>query len=219
MSAKLESMGVRALLEVEVGQGSLAPTSVRRCLAWVALGGVAYGACMGSFGLRPLQCLISAIKTPLLISAGGLFCIPSFYVINNLLGLREDFGQALRGIASSQAAVAVCLASLGPITLVLYSGTDQYAFAKALNGVMFLFASLGGQIVLARNYRTLIQRNPRHRVALFAWLTLFWFVTIQLAWMLRPFIGQPNDPTTFLRADSWGNAYVEVWRTIVNSLR
>ncbi|MCA9001819.1 MAG: hypothetical protein KDB61_07845, partial [Planctomycetes bacterium] len=62
----------------------------RVLLGCVVFGGLLYGACMGSWQVRPLQQLYSAIKTPILVSAGGIFCLPSFFVINNLLGLRDD---------------------------------------------------------------------------------------------------------------------------------
>ncbi len=215
MSSQVPSASLEQLLSVE---GGFAPHSKlarwRFLLGCILGGGLLYGFCMGSWQVRPLQQLFSAIKTPLLISAGGLFCLPSFYVVNTLLGLRDDLPDALRGVLASQAVAAVCLASLGPVVLVLYSGLDNYQAVKAINGVLFLLSSLAGQIVLARHYRTLIQRDPRHRYALAAWLLSFWFVTIQLAWMLRPFIGRPNQATTFFRADTWGNAYVEVWKAV-----
>jgi len=37
------------------------------------------------------------------------------------------------------------------------------------------------------------------------------FVAIQLAWVLRPFIGDPSRPTTFFRETAWGNAYVKIF--------
>ena len=44
------------------------------------------------------------------------------------------------------------------------------------------------------------------------------FVGIQMGWVLRPFIGQPDRPVTLFREDTWVTAYVIVldlvWRTI-----
>ena len=86
--------------------------------------------------------------------------------------------------------------------------------ATALNGLMFAVASVAGQITLRRHYRPLIERNPRHRLALAAWLVLYVFVAIQLAWVLRPFIGSPGLTTSFFREGAWSNAYVELTRTL-----
>jgi hypothetical protein len=219
MSEPAQHGAIRGLLAAE---GPYAPGKSEArwsvLLGCIVLGGLIYGVCMGSWQYRPLQQMYSAIKTPLLVSAGGIFCLPSFYVVNNMLGLREDLPTALRGVLASQATVAVCLASLGPVVLIFYSGIDTYQTAKAVNGVAFLISSLGGQVVLSRHYRTLILRNPKHRIALFAWLASFWFVTIQLAWTLRPFIGSPDSATAFFREDTWGNAYVQVWKVIIGAL-
>jgi len=36
---------------------------------------------------------------------------------------------------------------------------------------------------------------------------LYVFVAVQLAWVLRPFVGSPNVPTRFFRENAWSNAY------------
>jgi hypothetical protein len=47
---------------------------------------------------------------------------------------------------------------------------------------------------------------------------LYLFVAIQMGWVLRPFVGDPDQPTRFFRAGAWSNAYVEiatlVWRVV-----
>src|SRR5690606_34363676 len=66
----------------------------------VAFGSL-YGAAMGSFwsgdaGVRPLQMLYSALKVPMLLVVTFALSLPSYFVINTLLGLREDFAEAIR---------------------------------------------------------------------------------------------------------------------------
>ncbi|MEZ5975926.1 MAG: hypothetical protein R3F33_06850 [Planctomycetota bacterium] len=209
---------LRDLLEArETRSGPAAGQRLAPLALWVCLAGLVYGICMGSWQWRPLQMLYSGIKTPLLISAGGLFVVPFFLVLHLLLGLREDFGRALRSVLRSQVVVAISLASLGPLQLVWYTAIDNYSQAKACNGMNFLLASLAGQWTLARLYRPLIARDPRHRLTLAAWLSAYWFVSIQLAWILRPFIGRPGETTQFFRDEAWGNAYVEAWRALLGS--
>lgn len=82
--------------------------------------------------------------------------------------------------------------------------------AKVFNGLMFLTASVAGQVQLARHYRPLIAQNPAHRWTLRMWVVIYTFVGIQLAWTLRPFIGAAGLETTFFRQGAWTNAYVEV---------
>lgn len=176
----------------------------------VACGGVVYGLAMGSFGVRALQALFSATKVPILLSLATLVCLPNFYVVNTLLGLRDDFAAACRGVFAAQATLAVTIASLSPVTLVLYASSADYDLAIVGNGVAFLVGTVAGQVTLQRHYRALIALNPRHRLGRFAWVVLYVFVAIQLAWVLRPFVGSPNIPTRFFREDAWSNAYVVV---------
>lgn len=178
----------------------------------------AYGAIMGSYGLRPLQMLYSGLKVPILLTASSLICLPSFFLINTLLGLRDDFPKVLRGLISTQLTVAIVLASLAPFTALLYVSSSQYRLAIVFNGGMFFIASLASQIQLNRVYRVLILANPRHRVSKHVWLVLYVFVTIQLAWMLRPFVGAVGLPTTFFREGVWDNAYVVVARYVMLAL-
>ena len=117
-----------------------ARTDWRFLTSTVLAGTMIYGAAMGSFGLRPLQALYSALKVPLLVGAATLICLPSFFVLNTVLGLRNDFAAACRAIVAAQGSLAVVLASLAPITIVGYVSSGDYPFATALNGVMFLVA-------------------------------------------------------------------------------
>jgi hypothetical protein len=173
---------------------------------------------MGGYSLRPLQMLYSSLKVPMLIAVSGLICLPSMIVLNTVLGLRQDLGAVLRGAALAQGTVCVSLAALAPVTTVAYLSLDDYRQAVLFNGAVFLAAALAGQVTLGRHYRPLIAANPRHRIARDAWLGLYMFVAIQMAWVLRPFVGDPDQPTRFFRVGAWSNAYVEiagiVWRVI-----
>lgn len=183
----------------------------------VAAGGLVYGTAMGSFGVRPLQTLYSALKMPILLGAATLVCLPNFYVVNTLLGLRDDFAAACRGVFAAQATLGVTLAALAPLTMLMNESTDDYDFAVVANGGAFAVGTLAAQITLQRHYRALIASNPRHRVGRFAWVALYVFVAIQLAWVLRPFVGAPDAPTQFFRDDAWSNAYVAVAEKISNA--
>ncbi len=182
----------------------------RTVVVVAAVAGFLYGAVMGWYGGRPLQSLYSGLKVPLLLACAMVVVLPNFFVINTILGLRDDLQAALRGVLAAQGTLAVCLASLAPITALGYASTGFYPFAKVLNGAAFALASAAGHWTLARHYRPLIASNPRHRVGLVFWLVLYVFVAIQLAWILRPFIGRPGMETAFFREGAWGNAYVEV---------
>lgn len=208
-------------------RGHFAPGApVQAMLGWlvafvVVFGGF-YGAVMASFtGLAPgrwVQLLCVAVKVPLLLLVSFALCLPSYFVLNTLAGLRADFAEALRAVVATQACVAIVLASLAPVTILSYLSMTDYQMAKGFNGIVFAAASLGGQGLLRRSYQPLIRRSPRHRLMLYFWFVLYVFVAIQMAWVLRPFIGNPELPVTFFREEAWGNAYVDVLQTIWRSL-
>jgi len=215
-------MGIAASVDRLLrGEGRSSPggeAAVAAALAAIVAGGFLYGAVMGSYGIRPLQSLYSGLKVPLLLAVSTALCLPSFYVLYSLLGLRRDFAEALGGILAGQAALAVVLAALAPITAFVYVSKVEYAASVAFNGVQFLAASLAGQMALDRRFRPLIRRNRRHRIGRAAWLILYVFVAIQMAWVLRPFIGSPDLPTGFFRPGAWSNAYVEVLGIVLRAL-
>jgi hypothetical protein len=186
--------------------------------AWIIGAALLYGAVMGAYDLRPLQMLYSSVKVPMLIAVSGVVCLPNLIVLNTILGLRQDLGAVLRGAALAQGTVCVFLAALAPITAVAYLSLPAYGGAVLFNGAVFLLAALAGQVTLNRHYRPLIEANPRHRIARDVWLGLYVFVAIQMGWVLRPFVGDPDQPTRFFRVGAWSNAYVEVaeliWRVV-----
>jgi hypothetical protein len=203
-------------------RGQLAPGVRPIDWGWLPAGLVAaalfYGAVMGGYSLRPLQMLYSALKVPLLVAVSSLICLPNFFVLNTVLGLRDDLPAVMRGALLAQGTVAVTLAAVAPITAVAYLSLDSYGDAVLFNGLVFLAAALAGQVTMSRHYQPLIAANPRHRIARDGWLGLYVFVTIQMGWVLRPFVGDPDQPTRFFRSGAWTNAYVEVaalvWRTL-----
>jgi hypothetical protein len=198
------------------------PIALPWLIVLIVVFSMAYGLVMGSFSvdgdLRGKQMLYSALKMPLLLLVTFAISLPSFFVLNTLLGMRDDFGQAVRSIAATQAGLTIVLASLAPITAVWYASTAKYQPAILFNAAMFTVASMAAQVLLRRLYRPLIEKDPRHRLLLRLWLVIYAFVGIQMGWLLRPFIGHPNQPTQFFRPESWGNAYVVVWDMIAKTL-
>lgn len=195
---------------------------LRWLLVLMLVCGLFYGAVMGTFsGLkagRLHQLLYSGVKVPLLLLATFVLCLPSFFVINTLAGLRDDFGQVLRALVATQSCVTVVLAALAPITAFWYVSCRDYDLVLLFNMVMFGVATLAAQIVVRRYYRPLVHREPRHRRLLWAWFVLYAFVGVQMGWVLRPFVGNPETPVAFFRAEAWGNAYVVVGGLILQAV-
>ena len=173
------------------------------------------GAIWGSGqSVRGLQMVCSAVKVPMLLLVTFVIALPSFFVLNTLLGVRGDFGRSVRALLATQAGLTIILASLAPVTMAWYASSADYDQAVLFNAVMFGMATVGSQRLLKRHYRPLIERNPVHRKLMWAWLVLYAFVGIQMGWTLRPFIGHPDEPTRFFRQAAWGNAYEEVFTKV-----
>lgn len=193
-----------------------------RLVAITCAFGVLYGALMGLYGGlhtdRLLQPVYSGVKVPILLLVTFGLSLPSFYVLNMLFGLAADFAEVLRALVATQAVLTLVLASLAPFTLFWYAGFADHDAAILFNAAMFAVASVTAQFVLRRYYRPLIARDAKHRWMLRGWLVIYAFVGIQLGYVLRPFIGAPDLPVSFFRADSWGNAYVfvmgRVWEVV-----
>jgi hypothetical protein len=210
------------LLRGRLGMDEPDPARTARLLAFLltvlVVYGLLYGATMGTFGGirggRALQVVYSAVKVPLLLLVTFGLSLPSFFVLNTILGVRPDFPQVLRALVATQAVLTTILASLAPFTAFWYASSEDYNAALLFNAAMFGLASVAAQWMLRRAYQPLVSRNPRHRTLLRAWLIIYAFVGIQMAWVLRPFIGNPRSPTTFFREGAWGNAYVEVAKVV-----
>lgn len=198
--------------------------AILRLLVCLVGFGVFYGAVMGTFrGLAgeaqwQLQIVYTAAKVPLLLSVSFCLSLPSFFVFSSLLGLRRDFAQAVRSLVAAQTGLAITLTALAPVTLLWYATSSDYAEALLFNGVVFAAASLSAQYLLFGYYRPLVRRNPRHRLLLVCWGVVYVFVAIQLAWLLRPFLGSPGNEVQFLRPEAWDNAYVVLVRLIWQAL-
>lgn len=196
--------------------------SLKELLVCVVLLTPVFGLAMGSFdvtGDRWLYAVFAAVKMPLMIAVTWGVCLPGFFALCSVLGLREDLRECLRAIACGQAAVAFVLASLATVLVFAYLSGVSHRWALLLSGAMFAMATLVGQVVMWRRWRGLVQRARRHRLLLAYWLVAYVFVGVQTGWMLRPFVGSPGVEPSFLRKEPLSNAYVVVGELITGTRR
>ena len=217
-----QMLRAEGLFRAAAGPVSMSIRQRVRTQLWViAACGMVYGACMGSFGgvfgdgWR--QMLVSAAKVPLLFTVAFLLCVPSFYVLNAVAGLHQDFPRTLDALFGFQSIAAIVLAAAAPITAFMNLTTSHYPFILLWNGLRFFVASLAGHFMMRRYYEPLVRRHPRHATLRRVWMLLYTFVGIQMAWVLRPFVGSPGMPVQFFRAEAWGNAYIEVLQLVLNA--
>ena len=99
----------------------------------LACGGL-QGAAMGAFDGPSLQIVVSALKVPILIGVATLLALPSLFVVNTVIGLREDFADVLRAIFTAQATVAIALAALAPVLLFAYASASAIRSPRRSTG-------------------------------------------------------------------------------------
>lgn len=189
----------------------------------VIIFGLFYGAMMGTFsglwGDRLLQIVYSAIKVPLLLGVTFFVALPSFWVVNRLMGLGDDFPCIFHGLVATQATLTIILAALAPFTAFWYCSSADYQGAILFNALAFAIASVAAQWRLSQYYRPLIAQNRRHKAMQAMWLILYAFVGIQMGWTLRPFIGDPTQPAQFFRSEPFTNAYVVIVHLLLGIVR
>ena len=150
--------------------------SLGKLLLLLLIGGICYGAVMGSFawvgGYRSFaeqfpQMICSGLKVPCLLLLTMTLALPSFFVFNSLAGLRDDFRYVCWALLRAQTAVALILISFSPITMFLYvslpNSGEEYPAAIMFNALIFGVASVAAQINLSKSFQPLIEK-PRPSV-------------------------------------------------------
>lgn len=193
--------------------------SLRVLLRAIAIGGAIQGASMGAYALlnggSAAFILISALKMPLFLGLTAALMLPALYVLYSLFGLADGFKTALRALAGGQATFALILASLSPLTLVYYLSGASYRGALSFNLLLFSLAGIAALGTIRLRLAALLHSDPRHSRLISIGFGLWAFVAIQLAWNLRPFVGNLGTQPQFLRADAFTNAYMGLWRILV----
>ena len=171
-----------------------------------------YGIVMGSYnGFR--QAISSGIKVPLLISLALLICFPAFFIIQHILGSRLGFWQMFKIILSGFVLVALVMVSFAPIVIFFLITGDNYSFLKILHVAIFgLSGIFGMKTILDALQFSCEKKNvyPKIGVTVFrVWIVILAFVGMQLAWNLRPFIGNRELQFELFRKRE-GNFYLSV---------
>src|SRR2546422_7737334 len=158
----------------------------------------------GFFGLvagaysGPAQALSAAIKLPFLFFATFAVCFPAFFVVQVLVGSRLRLLQVVVLVFGALALTSGLLAAFVPITAFFLITGANYYFQHLLNIAIAGVAGLFGMYALHEGLSVVCEKRgvyPRKALTIMrAWAVLFAFVGIQLAWSLRPFLGDRNEP-------------------------
>ncbi len=171
-----------------------------------------FGMVAGAYS-GPAQALSSAIKLPFLFFATFLVCFPAFFVVQVLVGSRLRLLQVIVLVFASLALTSVLLAAFVPITLFFLVTGANYYFQHLLNIAIAGVAGLFGVYALHDGLSVVCEKRgvyPRKALTIMrAWAVLFAFVGIQLAWNLRPFLGDRSEPFRII-GDYQGNFYAAI---------
>jgi hypothetical protein len=186
----------RELFFEEVVDGARLGAKLRYgILTVVALAGF-FGAVAGAYS-GPFQAVSAAIKLPLLFFATFLVCFPAFFVVQVLVGSRLQLRQVVVLVVGALALTSIVLAALVPITAVFLITGANYYFQHLLNIAIAVIAGAFGMYWLHDGLTLVCEKRgvyPRKAITIMrVWALLFGFVGVQLAWNLRPFLGDRNQ--------------------------
>lgn len=190
----------RAALTALISAGGHGPT-LRRDLAVVAAAGAAlYGAAVGVSG-GPLQMVAGAVKLPLLLLGAAALSLPVLWLSARLFDARLGVAALGALVLQALATAALVMAGLAPVVAVwwlsvqggaegLGDPTDALAAWRAYRRVVLgglMVAAAGGAMGAAR----LSGAVPLRAAA--PWSVTLGLCALQLAWLLRPLVGHPED--------------------------
>lgn len=183
-----------------------------------------YGAVMGATNLlqasemhtgsKFLMVLTSAIKVPALFLFTLVIIVPPIYVANTFVGPRLGFRQLVTVLLASMAVTTIILASTATVAFFFALTTRSYHFIKLLHVAFFVYAGLSG----LRFFHKCMSAVAPSAVGVsltrlfLGTLVLYIFVGTQLAWVLRPFVGDPDMEFRLFRP-RYGNFYESVWHS------
>ena len=183
----------------------------RRTLAWtlvIVAGSALYGAAMG-WWRAPLQSAYTAVKFPLVILLTTLGNALLNFMLAPLLGVNFSFRQSLLAVWMSFAIAAAVLAGFAPLLFFIVWNTPAFDTAQGTAWLAYRFMQLAVVAGIAyagvmANLRLLpllrahAAGNGAALRVLFAWLAGNLLLGSQICWVLRPFIGRPQDEVEFL---------------------
>ena len=171
-----------------------------------------YGVVMGSYHSFT-QAFSSGVKVMCLFSLVLLVCFPAFYVIQYILGSRLRLSQMVSIILSGFVLTTAIMLAFAPIVVFFLLTGGNYYFLQLLHILVFLVSGVFGMKTIVDALQYACEKKdvyPQIGVVVFRfWIVIMAIVGIQLAWNLRPFLGDRGQPFQMFR-DYEGNFYTAV---------
>jgi hypothetical protein len=168
-----------------------------------------YGISMGSYHSFA-QAVSSGVKVPVLFNAVLAICFPAFFIIQYILGSKLKLKQMISIIFSGFVLTTAIMVSFIPIIIFFLLTGGNYYFLQLLHISIFILSGIFGMKSITDSLKYSCEKQnvyPRIGVDIFRfWVVILVFVGIQMAWNLRPFLGNRNEPFKLFR-DYEGNFY------------
>ena len=178
----------------------------------ICLFGFLYGLTMGSYHSL-LQAVVAGLKLMLLFITSLVICFPSFFIIQQIMGSKMKMKQLILIILSGFVLSSTIILSFAPIIVFFLITGNNYHFLQLLHVAIFIFAGFFGVRLIIDALKYACEKKniyPQIGVAGFkVWIIILAFVSIQLAWNLRPFLGDRKDGFQLFRKYE-GNFYTAV---------
>jgi len=177
-----------------------------------------YGIVMGSYN-GFLQSLVTGIKLPCLILLSLLVCFPALFVIQYMIGSTMTLYQMANIILSGFFVFSTIALSFAPIVIFFMITGDNYSFLKLLHVAIFTFSGIFAVKTIISGLTFSCEKKniyPKLGMQIFKiWIVILAFVSSQLAWSLRPFVGSRELPFELVR-ERGSNFYVGVIQSAAN---
>jgi hypothetical protein len=175
-----------------------------------------YGIVMGSYN-GFLQSLVTGVKIPCLIFLSLLICFPALFVIQYMIGSTMTIYQMSNIILSGFFVFSTIALSFAPIVIFFMITSNNYAFLKLLHVSIFTFSGVFAIKTIINGLTFSCEKKniyPKLGMKIFKiWVVILAFVSSQLAWNLRPFVGS-RDLSFELFRKRESNFYVAVIQSV-----
>jgi hypothetical protein len=181
-------------------------------LMYIVLFTFIYGIIMGSYN-GTLQGVITGIKLPCMILLSLIVCFPALYVIQSMIGSTMNIDQMVNIIFAGFFVFSSIALSFAPIVIFFMITSDSYSFLKLLHVAIFTFSGIFAIKTIINGLKYSCEKKsiyPKLGMTIFKiWVIILAFVSSQLAWNLRPFIGDRGMDLEVFRKHG-GNFYIAV---------
>jgi hypothetical protein len=168
-----------------------------------------YGSAMGAYH-SVIQALVAGAKLAVLFPLVLLICFPAFFIIQYILGSRLKLNQMASIVLAGFVLTASIMVSFVPIVIIFLLTGGNYYFLQLLHILIFILAGIFGMKSVVDALKFSCEKRdvyPQVGVTVFRfWIIILAFVGIQLAWNLRPFLGDRDRPFELFR-NYEGNFY------------